>query len=68
MRLTLVVWFQLGELRLFSVTGISESGRGIPLLLGDGVLPFEMRNGCVTYQKLVSVEVRYALGSMASDY
>lgn len=45
----LFVWFQLGELRLFSVVDISESGRGWPsFLVGVGGAPFlEMRSGCV---------------------
>lgn len=47
---TFVVWFQLGEFRLFSVAGISTRGRGMLLLLDEGVGVFlEMRSGCVTW-------------------
>jgi hypothetical protein len=45
----LVVWFQLGELRLFSVGEISESGRGIALAtfpVDDMVRLLERRRGC----------------------
>lgn len=45
--LTLVVWFQLGEFRRFSVGDISESGRGMLLLAGVGmVLDLDSRSGC----------------------
>jgi hypothetical protein len=47
--LTLVVWFQLGEFRRFSVGEISDRGRGIALaaFAGEGiVLLFETRSGC----------------------
>ncbi len=47
--LTLAVWFQLGELRLFSVGEISDNGRGIELaiLVGDDMEPFlDRRRGC----------------------
>jgi len=43
-----LVWFQLGELRLFSVGEISDKGRGIALaiLVGDADCAFfEMRRG-----------------------
>ena len=38
--LTFVDWFQLGELRRFSIGEISDNGRGSPLapLLGDGIV------------------------------
>jgi len=39
-----VVWFQLGELRLFSIGEISESGRD--LAGGDIGVFLERRNGC----------------------
>lgn len=44
---TFVVWFQLGEFRLFSVGEISESGRGSPLDILEGDLEgdLEMRRG-----------------------
>jgi hypothetical protein len=45
----LVVWFQLGEFRLFSVGEISESGRGIALatFTGEDIARFlERRRGC----------------------
>jgi hypothetical protein len=45
----LVVWFQLGEFRRFSVGEISESGRGtaLPTFAGEGiVLLLERRRGC----------------------
>lgn len=51
-QLTLVVWFQLGELRRFSEGEISDSGRGsgFAILTGDDDdddAPFlEIRNGC----------------------
>lgn len=54
---TLLVWFQLGELRRFSEGEISESGRGMALALftGDdiGVTFLEMRNGCTCGLQLV---------------
>lgn len=40
---TFVVWFQLGEFRLFSVGEISDSGRGSPADILEGDL--EMRRG-----------------------
>lgn len=42
------VWNQLGELRLFSVGEISESGRGVPhcIFSGDAFgVPLQMRRG-----------------------
>lgn len=58
--LTLVVWFQLGEFRRFSVGEISESGRGIALgaFAGEGmVLLFERRRGC-TWRRHVRIDYR----------
>ena len=50
---TLADWFQLGELRRFSVAGISDSGRDeLAPLVGEGtVWPLEMRSGCVIWTR-----------------
>lgn len=49
---TLADWFQLGELRRFSVAEISDSGRELALLVGEGaVWPLEMRSGCVIWTR-----------------
>lgn len=39
-RLTLVDWFQLGELRRFSIGEISDKGRGmtLPVAFGSGIV------------------------------
>lgn len=64
-RLTFVAWFQLGELRRFSIGEISESGRPmlLPGLYGVGIeLVFVRRNGCTLQTGECAVSIANAGG------